>query len=364
MIYENSRYTRNIYINSIYAGKNSKILEGGMARDYAFMNWIENKIQNCKIVQLDNNKLKNICTIFYILIFKKYFNIVFQYPRIGIPIYNNTFLGKIISNLYINLIMFASKKNNLIFDVSDIKYEQLVDLNINMSNLDYIKKLEYKFFKLPVEFIFASDSMRHYACKKYEIEIEDTDVCINGGNKITYDKKSNLEKYIDKDKINYVYAGSLNKGRQIEQMIYNFLKNSNVQLILMGTGGEWIQDNDLPQNIIYLGAVEEIHAHYIVSKCDIGLIPYDDSKLYYNIAYPTKLSFYITAGIPFLSTGVNEVKIINEKYNIGFIDKITNWSEAINNITLEEIKEMKIRISNINEEFYWENIFNKNKFIK
>jgi hypothetical protein len=37
-----------------------------------------------------------------------------------------------------------------------------------------------------------------------------------------------------------------------------------------------------------------------VARCDVGLIPYDDSREYYNIAYPTKLSSYIVAGIPFL----------------------------------------------------------------
>lgn len=359
-----STYKNNLYINSLYEVKGSKILEGGMSRDYAFMKWIQNNANNCKEIFLCTNKIKNIYKIFFILLFKKNCNLIFQYPRTGIPTYSSKFLGKVITNLYIKLIKLASKNNSIIFDISDIKYEQLIDLKINVNNIKDIKNFENKFFRLPVKFIFASYSMRNYACKKYLIDIKNTDVCINGGIEITYDIKSTLEQNIEKNKINYIYAGTLNKGRQIEEIISNFPDNEKCNLLLLGKDGEWIDDYNLPKNVKYLGVLEEKEAHYLTSKCDVGLIPYDESKLYYNIAYPTKLSFYITAGIPFLSTEVNEVKMINDKYNIGFISKIDNWNNTINNISLEKIEAKKIKISNIKKEFYWNNIFSKNKFIK
>ena len=209
---KNNTFKNYLYINSIYTGENSEILEGGMSRDYAFMNWIQNKVNNCKINKLQTNKFINIYSIFMTLMFKKSLNIIFQYPRIGIPIYNCNFLGKIISSSYINLIKFASKNNNIIFDISDIKYEQLIDLNIDLNNKEYIKKFENKFFRLSVNFIFESNSMREYACKKYLIDIKNTDVCINGGIECTFNKTSVLEKYIIKNKINCIYAGTLNKG--------------------------------------------------------------------------------------------------------------------------------------------------------
>lgn len=364
MSFSKVTYDNNMYINGIHVQKFSEIVEGGMARDFAFMNWIEKYINNCNEILLCNSKIKNIYAIFRFLIFKKGFNIVFQYPRIGIPIYSSKFLGEIITNLYIELIKVASKNNQIIFDISDIKYEQLIDLKIDVSNIQNIKKFENKFFRLPVKFIFASYSMRDYICKKHLIDIKNTDVCINGGIESTYNIVSTLEKYIEKDKINYIYAGTLNKGRQIEEMILNFPNNEKYNLILLGSDGEWILKHSLPRNIKYLGAIEEKEAHYLASKCDVGLIPYDESKLYYNIAYPTKLSFYITAGIPFLSTEVNEVQRINKKYNIGFIDKINDWNNAVSNITSEEINTKKIKIVDIKEEFYWNNIFSKNKFIK
>ncbi|MCH5138450.1 hypothetical protein JMF89_14740 [Clostridiaceae bacterium UIB06] len=360
MSLKRSIYSNNIYVNGLYREMNSKIVEGGTARDYAFMNWIKNSINNCKEIPLSPNRVKNIYRIFTALISKRDFNIIFQYPRIGIPIYSSAS----IANLYIELVKFAAKNNNIIFDISDIKYEQVIDLNINVNNIEKIKRFENNFFRLPAKFIFAAYSMREYACKKYLLDIENTDVCINGGIENTYSITSPLEKYIEKNKINYIYAGTLNKGRQIEEMISNFPNSEKHNLLLLGSEGEWINNYGLPRNIKYLGGIEEKEAHYLASKCDIGLIPYDESKLYYNIAYPTKLSFYITAGIPFLSTAVNEVKRINQKYGIGFTNEISNWSNVINNITLEQIEDIKTKISNIKEEFYWNTIFSKNKFIR
>jgi hypothetical protein len=53
--------------------------------------------------------------------------------------------------------------------------------------------------------------------------------------------------------------------------------------------------------------LEEELAHKLVSDCDCGLIPYDENLFYLKIVFPIKASFYITAGIPFLSTRIPEL---------------------------------------------------------
>ena len=83
-------------------------------------------------------------------------------------------------------------------------------------------------------------------------------------------------------------------------------------------------------------------------------IPYDESKQYYNIAYPTKLAFYITAGIPFISTDVNEVRTIVNNYSIGYISPINQWNKIINEISLDEIKKQKEKANAIKNEFHWD----------
>jgi hypothetical protein len=357
---------RYLYINENYRilSLNEKITEGGLARNCALMNWINNNIKNLTEFIIGKNRVKNLIYIFSALLFRKKYNIVFQYTTVGFNLHSNKILGRTISKLFLLCIKFSSRFNNIIFDVSDIKYEQLIDLSLSRQNIDIIKNFEKKFFELPIEFIFASYSMREYVCKKYDICEEDTDVCINGGNILDYDIENNLDYYINNDKITYVYSGTLNKGRQIEEMISNFPLNDKVELILMGSCGEWIRDIKINKNIKYLGAMEEKQAHYFVSKCDIGLIPYDESKFYFNIAYPTKLSFYVTAGITFISTDVREVKNISDRFNIGYVEKIEKWDKLINDITIEQLKEKNKYIEEIRQDFYWNNIFANNKFIR
>lgn len=76
-----------------------------------------------------------------------------------------------------------------------------------------------------------------------------------------------------------------------------------------------------------MGSYSEEEAIQIVSSCDIGLVPYDESRLYYNMCYPTKNSFYITAGIPILIIPLEESLNQLEKYDILFIEKLENWDK-------------------------------------
>ena len=61
----------------------------------------------------------------------------------------------------------AKKYNNIIFDVNDLKCEQYKDLEINKYNLNRVQEVENELFKLDAKYIFASNSMRDYAVKKY-----------------------------------------------------------------------------------------------------------------------------------------------------------------------------------------------------
>lgn len=351
-----------IYVNSVDVIDIDERAEGGASRDYAFNMWIKTK--NIKSIVLVRNKVKNLMKIIHLLIFTRGKKIIFQYPRIGIPVYNNSLIGKLISKTFLLALKISCKNNTLIFDISDIKYEQLKDLNINLNNIEQIKKFENQFFNLPLKFIFASYSMKEYISEKFNISNLNAEVCINGGLIKAEDSEDKGEKDVNDNNLKFVYAGTLNKGRQIEDIISIFTRNPQNILILMGTDGEWIEYLNLAENIKYLGALREDEAHRLVAKCDVGLIPYDESKLYYNIAYPTKLSFYITAEIAFISTPVKEVKFIKDKFNIGYIAPIDEWENLINKINKTDVLEQQYKVKKVKDEFYWNNIFEKSKFIK
>lgn len=338
--------------------KNIDVNEGGKARDRGIFNYINSISIQKKYITLNKKKIVNLFNIFYNLFFNKENIIVIQYPRIGLPIYRKNIICNIIRYFYFIILRYSDKHNKIFIDISDLPYEQSIDLELAQKyNCETIRNLEKNLFNLNnAKYIFASYSMKDYICDKYKIKEDKTCVCINGGNAI---KKQNNDIYnftIEKDKINYIYAGTLNKGRQIEKVITIFSKCKNSNLILIGINGEWIKKIKLPQNVKYFGALSEDEAHQFASICDIGLIPYDSSRLYYNIAYPTKLSFYITAGITFLSTDVQEVSRIKNKYNIGHVCNIDNWENIINMITKDELIQEKNRINLIKQNFYWNNI--------
>jgi glycosyltransferase involved in cell wall biosynthesis len=204
--------------------------------------------------------------------------------------------------------------------------------------------------------------MKDYALKKYELNPQNVRVCINGGPLLLNLNISSQYLFTSSNKIKFVYAGTLNRGRQIENMINIFSKNRNVELVLLGKDGEWIKNIPCSDNLHYLGPQDEFVAHYITSLCDIGLIPYDNSRSYFNIAYPTKLSFYLTAGIPFLSTPVSESISIFKKFEIGFIEEIENWASFIESLTLKLLKDQKKQAALVGEEFNWDAIFDRDLY--
>lgn len=351
-----------IYFTCVENEKN--ISEGGKVRDLAIKKWLESNNEiNSKNIVLKNSKIGKLFNVFkYIrLLNYKDTTIFMQYPCTGIPMLGSNPIQKILKSVYKYILVKSNLRNNMIFDIADLPFEQSIDLEIKNLDKESIEDIEKTIFNLKnSKYIFASHSMQDYIKKKYKYSINSV-VAVNGG--INIDKIENYSeiynkysKYIDNKKINIIYAGTLNKGRQIEKIIKNFPKNDIYKLILIGEGGAWLEDNITSGNIIYLGALDQDSAAVLTSICDIGLIPYDNKRRYYNIAYPTKLSFYITSGIPFLSTNVTEVLDINKKYNIGFVDDISNWKSKIEALDKKNIEIEKIKINEVKENFYWENI--------
>lgn len=347
-------------MNKIYfiTRKIDKIMEGGVARDSAIEKFLLKK--GTEIVEMaDNrsykNKLLNLLKNINIFC-KKGDNIVILYPFIGAPLQGL----KILRKTYLFFLKRAAKKNRVIFDVSDLPLERAISLEFAVPY--FYEEVEKVIFGINAKYIFASYSMRDYIVKKYGIKFEDTSVCINGGNPLDskIEVKEEIKNFIDSNKVNYVYAGTLARGRRIEQMLKIFEENKNVTLSILGINGEWINDYIKSDNIKYFGAFPENEAQKIVSMCDAGLMPYDETTLNNSIIYPIKMSFYITAGITFISTKMNEIVRLNKNYNIGFTENMDNWSSLIANIDKEKVKFENEKVIAVKKEFEWEEILNKN----
>lgn len=341
--------------------------EGGISRDLAFYNYILNT-NSYKVKFLKNKKsyIKKISNAIKEMIYlsKLKNKEIFLHQNslneiIPVKLFSNNFIGKFISKTLEEIAL----KNRLIIEINDLIYEQSLDLNLLTEiQRETALKFQKEILNLKnVKYIFASEEMKNYCIKHYGTLEKNSYTCINGSI-VLEDIKDNL-KFEVKKEIKCIYAGTLNKGRQIENLIDIFEnKVKNFKLILIGVNGEWILEKEY-KNVDYLGSYKEVDALQIVSKCQLGLVPYDNKKFYYNLCYPTKNSFYISAGIPMLITPLKESLNQLEKYDILFIEELNKWPEILNSLTLEELENKKKNVQKIKTIFTWNNLI-KECFIK
>ena len=347
----------DLFIFVSVSGVDGRKNDGGTSRIMALTKWLKKNKSNVKYLKLNKSKIHRIIKHLHFLSSVKGSTIFYVHPEYGFDIFSDKSSRKLISKLFFGALKRAKKYNNIIFDVNDLKCEQYRDLEINKYNLTRVQEVENELFKLKAKYIFASNSMRDYAVKKYNLNIENTEVCINGS--IIVDDKEDDQHQA----LKFIYAGTLNKGRNIEKLINDFPKEEKYKLLLIGPDGEWINDYSKSNNIEYMGSFQEIEAHKIASKCDVGLIPYDDTRLYYNLAYPTKLPFYLCSGIPVISTPVEEIMICSEKDSFGWYAKMDSWNELIKDLNVDAILEKKNNIRNIKNKYTWDQIFSNSKFL-
>ena len=350
--------------------KQGGLKEGGIVRNTAWIRFLQEFRPRTKFVTFKIThrifKYLNFPLFFLRSMFIRNDQFFFLYPKVGLPILARGTRGRIFRKMFLACAqMLIRHHNSLVFDISDIKYEQAIDLRLDNLDMEEIRIFEEQLFSLGQKYIFASHAMRDYAVEKHNIPQENTDVCINGG---FIADPCNAEQYpfIQKDKITCVYAGTLNKGRLIEEMLCAMPNADHIQMLLLGIGGEWIPEFlsvHKIQNVTYLGAFDESEARRITACCDLGLIPYDSDRLYYNIAYPTKLSFYITAGIPYLSTPVAEVLRVEKNFDLGFSFELNNWKNFFFALDPHKLDAKKANVLAHREQFSWQSIFAKNRFL-
>lgn len=339
------------------------VREGGMARNLAFQTELLKR--NAKIYSFSSmNFFYRIWSFFNVLFFLLYVRrstlVILQNTFISyifpLPLFKYNFLVAIIRKI----LNYTLKRNMIYFEINDLIYEQAKDLKLNVNPSSSI--YEDFIFTIPdARFIFASNKMREYIMDKYGVKFQNTQVILNGAPELINDNRVKSEVAPDEKLIKFVYVGTLNKGRQIEELIHIF-HNSKHELYLMGNDGEWINLSD-KKNIFYIGSFDEYHALVKTSQFDMGVIPYDNTAFYYNLCYPTKNSFYLSAGLPILSTPLEETRnvfrLLNE--DIAIFSEMTNWKSIIENLDRSRITSLQQNVKKIKSKIYWNNILSELK---
>jgi glycosyltransferase involved in cell wall biosynthesis len=170
---------------------------------------------------------------------------------------------------------------------------------------------------------------------------------------------------LTKDKIRFVYAGALYRDRrEIVHLlkVFNSLDAPDIELYLMGAGGEWIPRDLLGPNVRYLGRLTHREAEGYVRACDVGLILYTSEERFFEIMpFPVKLALYITNELPVVSLDSPSIaKFVHEK-GIGLTTTPELLSEEILRIAHNDTlrRNFKANCRKIRNEYYFDTIFNK-----
>jgi glycosyltransferase involved in cell wall biosynthesis len=336
--------------------------EGGAIRNEAFYQHFRTR-SDVKIIDFaaTNIILRVINTLRFIIYFNFFRRNDYIFMHMGaIFVLFPTFLFHTNSARFIFLLLDRiSRKHALHIEVNDLPFEQSKDLEL--PNFAFYKSFQNNLFKLTeVKFYFASYCMRSYTIKEYGLTTEKCQVVLNGSDKLKeFDQSAySFLRDLDSNKLKFVYVGSLNKGRQIEDLIRVY-EQSQHYLFLLGPGGDWIDKGLRDRNIYnvkYLGAFSDQIALQISSLCDMGVIPYDDSRFYYNMCYPTKVSFYLAAGLPILSTRLLETQQVLRNKEIAYFLPIDAWGEFISQIKREDLEILRQNVLFYRQQFYWSSL--------
>jgi len=349
-----------------FAHLNTKLNDGGLSRNLAFYKYFKDKGAKVQNVFYKNKFRRVLCTIaiLRVLFFSKN-KIIFIHQGTIIYLFPMSLLKyRHFFNFLFKTLQYISNRNRLIVEVNDLPYEQAIDLELKVDIQD--KYFEGALYGLKNCFyIFASQQMNDYVKEMFKIKDNHSEVIINGSTRLDPNDTALEDSYKWINKLQYkcVYAGTLNKGRQIEALIELFATIDHCNLILLGDWGEWLLDYPLPSNVIYLGNKEHAVAQKIVSTCDLGLIQYNADRFYYNLCFPTKISFYLTAGLPVLTTPLTELKSHFGNSECVYFVEFDKWKVFLLSVNPKFISKAKINAKKESIDYEWTSILTSSKFL-
>ena len=148
-----------------------------------------------------------------------------------------------------------------------------------------------------------------------------------------------VKNWKDNDKV-IVYAGALSESKGVQLLIGcipNIIKKvPDAKFSIIGDGPykkniiELINKNNLQKNVKLFGFMDREELLYYLSKCRIGVAPYQYYKNSYTIyADPTKPKEYMACGLPIIITDVPSTIIDVKKDKLGIVIKY-NTNEFVN----------------------------------
>lgn len=136
------------------------------------------------------------------------------------------------------------------------------------------------------------------------------------------------------DPLEIIFLGNFAEGRGLEETLRAFTHvTSSTKLILQGPDNtyrrklqELAHSLGLEEIVSFPSAVPESALIETAARADVGLIPYNPAYFGYRYCCPNKLSQYLAAGLPILSSSTEYVSSIVKREKVG---RVTNIADAV-----------------------------------
>lgn len=168
----------------------------------------------------------------------------------------------------------------------------------------------------------------------YHVPMEKTEIVPNGVDTQDFKYYKNSKEELGLDGFILGYVGVLREWVDFKP-VFKALKslNSDIKLLIVGSEGNLKESKELAKEfgvedrVIFTGMIPYSDVPKYVSAMDVGLIPFNLSKVSHN-ALPLKLFEYMACNKPVISTEIDSLKskfpkeILYTKTNEDYVDKI------------------------------------------
>lgn len=247
----------------------------------------------------------------------------------------------------------ANRKHfGIVIDIMDLPAYQFQDLGFELEmKPEILKRFDRYVFGMADLLWVCSGSIARIINQDYGIDPFRMVVALNG----YPDQQFPLD--FDGRQLKLAYAGTLNRERGLEAVFDNLLTGpGDFQVDLCGPSGEWIGSKYSDPRLVYHGAITDSAAREVLSDCNLGLIPYPE-RGYYNLAFATKLAFYLGMGMPVLCSDVDETGDYVRNMGVGLCAPVSRFSEAVQSIVPANLLEWREQALKVRGMFSWNSIY-------
>ncbi len=164
------------------------------------------------------------------------------------------------------------------------------------------------------------------------------------------------------DQVVFLYQGGLSKGRGIETLLQAFeqRQDDRAVLICMGSGSlmGMVQDYARRCKIIYYhDAVDHDVLLNFTSSADFGILCYEDSCLNHRYCSPNKIFEYLMAGLPVITSNLQEMRRLVEEESIGLVVRystVEGFNSAVDYALAMNKSEILSNVRRVSSKYSWE----------